>query len=73
MKIYNAEIYTMGGDGVIENGWIELCDGKISALGSGTPAALSDGDIDAQGGTLLPGFFRSSSYNQCAAGSLHPK
>ena len=24
MKIFNAEIYTMDADGVIENGWIEL-------------------------------------------------
>ena len=56
MKIYNAEIYTMDEDGVIENGWIELLDGRIVALGSGTPENVSADDIDAQGGTLLPGF-----------------
>ena len=56
MKIFNAKIYTMDADGVIENGWTELADGKIAALGSGMPDSVSDGDIDAQGGTLLPGF-----------------
>ena len=56
MKIYNARIYTMDADGVIENGWIELSDGKIAALGSGNPDSVSADDIDAQGGTLLPGF-----------------
>ncbi len=56
MIIYNAEIYTMDNEGIIANGWIEVADGKISALGSGAPAAVSDGDIDAKGGLLLPGF-----------------
>lgn len=56
MIIYNAEIYTMDEGGVIENGWIELSGGKITALGSGSPESVGDGDIDAKGGTLLPGF-----------------
>ena len=56
MKIYNAEIYTMDAEGVIENGWIELEDGRIKAVGSGAPDTVSADDIDAKGGMLLPGF-----------------
>ena len=56
MKIFNAEIYTMDADGVIENGWIELEDGRIKAVASGAPDTVSAGDIDAEGGLLLPGF-----------------
>lgn len=56
MKIYNAKIYTMDECGIIENGWIELSDGSIKALGSGAPDSVGADDIDAQGGTLLPGF-----------------
>lgn len=56
MLIYNAEIYTMDSAGVIKNGWIEIQDGKIAAIGEGAPKAASDDCIDAQEGMLLPGF-----------------
>ena len=56
MKIYNAEIYTINNDGIIENGWIEFSDGKITAIGSGSPEKVAPDDIDAHGGTILPGF-----------------
>ena len=56
MLIYNAEIHTMDSRGSIENGWLEVEDGKIKALGEGSPAAVPEDSIDACGGLLLPGF-----------------
>lgn len=56
MLIYNAEIYTMDSKGVIENGWIEIDGGSISAIGEGNPINIPDDSIDAKGGTVLPGF-----------------
>ncbi len=55
MKIYNAEIYTMCSE-IIENGWVEYENGKITRVCSGTPENISDSDINAEGGKLLPGF-----------------
>lgn len=56
MLIYNAEIYTMDQAGVIENGWIETENGEIKAVGSGMPAQFPADSLDAEGGTILPGF-----------------
>ena len=56
MLIYNTRIITMDSAGVIENGWIEIRDGQITALGHGAPETLPEDSIDACGGTVLPGF-----------------
>lgn len=56
MLIYNAEIYTMDSSRVIKNGWIEIQDGRIAAIGEGTPETFGADCLDAQGGMLLPGF-----------------
>lgn len=58
MKIYNAEIFTMTDNygGIINNGWIEINDGKISAVKKGTPDKINPDDIDAENGMLCPGF-----------------
>ena len=56
MLIYNAEIHTMDSRGSIENGWLEVEDGKTKALGEGSPEAIPGDSIDACGGLLLPGF-----------------
>ncbi len=58
MLIYNAEIHTMDSDGVIKNGWIEVSDGKITAMGEGVPdnIGVKPEDVDAKGGVVLPGF-----------------
>lgn len=56
MLIYNAEIHTMDSVGVIANGWIETENGKIKALGEGSPAEIPADSINAQGGLLMPGF-----------------
>ena len=57
MFIYNAEIHTMDNSAeVTDCGWIEINDGKITAVGSGTPSELTDDCIDAKGGMVIPGF-----------------
>lgn len=55
MYIYNAKILTMDGR-VISCGYVGIAKGKIAAVGEGDPEKISDGDIDAKGMTLLPGF-----------------
>lgn len=56
MLIYNAEIHTMDSPEVIEKGWIEVSDGKITDIGKGVPDLIPEDSIDAKGGMLLPGF-----------------
>lgn len=56
MLIYNARLHTMDSDGTIENGWVEITDGIISALGEGMPEAKDSDSINACGGDLYPGF-----------------
>lgn len=57
MLIYNAKIMTMDEKaGVIENGWVEIAEGKISAFGAGVPDEITAESLDARKGTLLPGF-----------------
>lgn len=56
MKIWNATIHTMTDRGVIENGYVCIEDGKITAVESGRPTELAPEDIDAAGSLLLPGF-----------------
>ncbi len=55
MKIYNVKINTMDNGRVIENGWVEIENGKITAIESGTPA-VSENDVDGKGKLLIPGF-----------------
>ncbi len=55
MKIVNAKIYTCDkAFTVIDNGFVEVENGKITAVGECAPG--SKGDIDAQGKSLFPGF-----------------
>ena len=60
MLVYNAKIYTMSDVGVIENGFVEIKNGKISSLGamSDFNGELSsfDESFDAKGANLYPGF-----------------
>lgn len=55
MKIYNAKIYTMD-SGIIENGWIEIKNGIISAVESGIPDTVCDDDLNVDGNSVIPGF-----------------
>lgn len=55
MKIVNAKIYTCDeAFTVIDNGFVEVENGRITAVGECAPD--SKGDIDAQGKSLFPGF-----------------
>lgn len=56
MLIYNAKILTMDSAGTIENGWLKTENGSISAVGEGEPSDIPADSINAEGGTLLPGF-----------------
>jgi imidazolonepropionase-like amidohydrolase len=56
MLIYNAEIYTMDSRGIIPNGYVSIDNGKITAVGEGAPESIPEGSINAEGGTLYPGF-----------------
>lgn len=57
MKIYNVKIFTMNkARSVIEKGWVEITEGKITAVCEGTPASFEDVDIDGGGAALYPGF-----------------
>ncbi|MBQ6180245.1 MAG: amidohydrolase family protein [Ruminococcus sp.] len=56
MLIYNARIYTMTEAGIIDNGWILTENEQIKALGAGAPETVPADSIDADGGTVLPGF-----------------
>lgn len=60
MRLINATIYPMDAP-VIERGWVEVKDGKITAMGEGmvTPC---EGDIDLSGKLLLPGFIDAHSH-----------
>lgn len=62
MLIYNAEIHTMDDSGIIKNGWIEIKDGLISSVCQGTPDLIPEDSIDADGGSVYPGFIDAHSH-----------
>lgn len=55
MKIYNAEIYSMTEDEHFY-GYVTVEDGRITEVEQGKPDTVSEEDVDAHGGWLLPGF-----------------
>lgn len=70
MVIYNARIVTLEGED-IPDGYIGFDDGKIALIGTMADAPrLIDGDYDARGGTVYPGFIDAHSHvGFCADGS----
>ncbi|MBQ8965725.1 amidohydrolase [Ruminococcus sp.] len=57
MIIRNVKIYTMDDDEhIIENGYVTVENGRITAVGEGEPACVEADDIDGQGKSLYPGF-----------------
>lgn len=57
MKIYNVLIDTMDNSNIIKNtGWVEIKNGRITAVEEGCPETLADGDINGNGKLLMPGF-----------------
>lgn len=55
MYIYNVKINTME-NLIIENGYVEIGDGKIIKVSKGNPPKTTENDIDGHGKTLYPGF-----------------
>lgn len=57
MHIRNVRIYTMDdNDRVIDNGFVTVENGVITAVEEGSPSDCCDNDIDGRGMTLYPGF-----------------
>ncbi len=57
MLIYNAEIHTMNSDNtVIKNGWLEIKDGIITAIGEDVPDYIEEDSFNAEGKAIYPGF-----------------
>jgi len=56
MTIYNAVIHTMTKAGTIPCGFLTVENGKITCVQAGKPDIITEGDIDAEGSVLLPGF-----------------
>ncbi len=56
MTIYHAKIDTQTETGTIEDGFVTIENGKITAVSAGAPPVLTEKDIDAHGSLLLPGF-----------------
>lgn len=57
MKIINAKIYTCDEQGIIENGFIEIRDGKIFLVGAMKEFKTSNDEVfDACGKIITPGF-----------------
>lgn len=57
MYIYNAEIYTASKNAdIIPTGYVKIENDKITEVSPGVPQGVSEGDIDACGLRLYPGF-----------------
>lgn len=61
--IHNATIWTQSDDGILEDGWIIIRNGKIHSLGTGGyPRIAVDHTIDAQGNHITPGLIDAHSH-----------
>lgn len=56
MILKNAKIYTMEEDLIIENGFVEIEDGKIKNIGEMNSYHKKDDEIDLNGKMVFPGF-----------------
>lgn len=68
---HNATIWTSGPEGVIENGWLCIEDGKIIALGSGAIDVVTQHEpmtIDLEGRHLTPGLIDAHSHTGISRG-----
>lgn len=48
--------------GYVEDGWMHVVDGRIAAIGSGTPDVTADETLDVAGAFVAPGFVSSHSH-----------
>lgn len=63
-RVFLGRVITAVGDEVIEDGFVEVKGGKITALGRTSALPATDGAevIDAAGGTILPGLIQSHAH-----------
>ncbi len=66
LLVINARLITVPagteGPGHIERGWMLVEDGRIAAIGAGTPDAAADEVLDVDGAFVAPGFVSSHSH-----------
>ena len=60
--LLRGRVVTCNGDEVIEDGFVELSGGKITAVGSAGDLGSRADDADDTGGTLLPGMFNNHAH-----------
>lgn len=56
MRIYNVKIHTQTEQGILETGYVDVEQGKITAVCAGNPDFVKESDIDGKGRNLYPGF-----------------
>lgn len=61
-KILKGRVLTCNGDEVIENGFVEIEDGAIKAVGPASDLGERNGEAMDTGGTILPGLFNSHAH-----------
>jgi imidazolonepropionase-like amidohydrolase len=61
-KILKGRVLTCDGDEVIENGFVEIEDGTIRAVGLAQELGERNGEAIDTGGTILPGLFNSHAH-----------
>ncbi|MCI0635179.1 MAG: amidohydrolase family protein, partial [Actinobacteria bacterium] len=67
--VHSATIWTCGPDGIVENGWMLVTDGKVRQVGSGGwPRIGVDRVIDAQGKHVTPGLIDCHSHTGISGG-----
>lgn len=60
--ILGGLVLTCVGDEAIPDGFVEIRDGRIAAVGSVADLGARAADVEATGGTLLPGLFNSHAH-----------
>ena len=60
MKIYNVKIKTMADDRVIENGWVQIENGKFAAVCEGRPPGNGKPRYRRQRRSAFTGLYRRS-------------
>ncbi len=56
MIIKHAKLYTMGPQGIVKDGYLQIVNGRIAAVGTGEPAMPDEQVLDAKGASVTPGF-----------------
>lgn len=67
--VHSATIWTAGPEGIIEDGWMHLREGRIAGIGSGGwPRIAVDEIIDAEGKHITPGLIDCHSHTGITGG-----